>query len=118
MLSEGYGVSLLGGDERGGKALFGMVGVGVCEDSTAAPSNELFLRFATPLVIPDSVASIFLLATGLERPRSLPRLATPTPHVNVVLYPEQSFPISMHGVQYGRFLSQPIERFWQVKQSS
>jgi len=38
---------------------------------------------------------------GSVRPRSFPRLATPTPHVNVVLYPEQSFPRSKHCVQYG-----------------
>lgn len=31
-------------------------------------------------------------AIGRDNPRSLPLLATPTPHVNVVLYPEQSFP--------------------------
>ena len=61
------------------------VGVGVCEDSATGPSNDDFLRFATPLVIPPSLPSGFLLATGLERPRSFPRLATPTPHVKVVL---------------------------------
>ena len=38
-------------------------------------------------------------ATGNERPRSLPRLATPTPQVRVVLYPEQSLPCSIHWVQ-------------------
>lgn len=51
-------------------------------------------------------------------PRSLPLLATPTPHVNVVLYPEHSFPISIHCVQYGLFRSHFTERFEQVKQSS
>ncbi len=40
-----------------------------------------------------------LLAIGNDSPRNLPRLATPTPHVNVVLYPAQSFPPSKHGVQ-------------------
>jgi hypothetical protein len=99
MLSEGYGASLLGGDWSVGDVLFTVVGVGVWQDSTTAPRIELFLRFATPLFVAESLPSSFLLATGLERPLSLPRLATPTPHVNVVLYPEQSFPISMHGVQ-------------------
>ena len=31
-------------------------------------------------------------AIGSDNPRSLPLLATPTPHVSVVLYPEQSLP--------------------------
>lgn len=39
------------------------------------------------------------LATGKDMPRSLPRLATPTPHVKVVRYPEHSFPSSMHWPQ-------------------
>lgn len=111
MLSEGYGASLLAGDVLVGDVWFVVAGVGVAEDSTTAPSIELFLRFVTLLLVDGSLPSGFLLATGLERPLSLPRLATPTPHVNVVLYPEQSFPIVMHGVQYGRFLSQPTERF-------
>lgn len=34
--------------------------------------------------------------TGSDIPRSLPRLATPTPQVNVVLYPEHSLPWSKH----------------------
>lgn len=37
--------------------------------------------------------------TGSFWPRSLPRLATPTPHVNVVLYPEHSRPSSRHWEQ-------------------
>ena len=111
MLSEGYGASLLGGDVLVGDVWLVVVGVGVTDDSTTAPSSEPFLRFATLLLVDGSLPSGFLLATGLERPLSLPRLATPTPHVNVVLYPEQSFPIVMHGVQYGRFLSQPTDRF-------
>jgi len=41
-------------------------------------------------------------ATGKDIPRSLPRLATPTPHVRVVRYPVHSFPISTHCPQYGR----------------
>lgn len=119
MLSEEYVVSVFGGEERVGNDCCGMVGVGVWEDSIADPtSSELFLRFATLLFNPTSLPSSFLRSTGLDSPRSLPRLATPTPHVNVVLYPEHSFPISMHGVQYGRFRSQPTARFWHVKQSS
>jgi hypothetical protein len=35
-------------------------------------------------------------AMGSDKPRSLPRLATPTPHVSCVLYPEHSLPISKH----------------------
>ena len=56
-------------------------------------------------------------AIGNDSPRSLPLLATPTPHVNVVLYPAQSFPFSKHGVQYGLFLSQLAFSWVQVKQS-
>ena len=37
--------------------------------------------------------------TGSFWPRSFPRLATPTPHVNVVLYPEHSRPRSRHWEQ-------------------
>lgn len=86
MLSEGYGVSLLIGDIGDVNPWLIVVGVGVWDDSMPAPSNELFLRFAAALVGPVSLLPlIFLFATGLERPRSLPRLATPTPHVRVVL---------------------------------
>ena len=49
-------------------------------------------------------------AIGNDNPRSLPLLATPTPHVKVVLYPEQSFPWSRQGVQYGRRLSHLVWR--------
>lgn len=35
-------------------------------------------------------------AMGRERPRSLPRLATPTPQVSCVLYPEHSLLTSRH----------------------
>lgn len=58
-----------------------------------------------------------LPAIGNDNPRNLPLLATPTPHVRVVLYPAQSFPRSKHGVQYGLFLSQPTFSWVQVKQS-
>lgn len=85
MLSEGCGASVLGGEVDKVGLWLEVVGVGVCEDSVAGPSSEDFLRFATPLAIPPSVLSNFLLATGLERPLSFPRLATPTPHVKVVL---------------------------------
>lgn len=57
-------------------------------------------------------------ATGHVRPRSFPRLAIPTPHVKVVLYPEQSFPISRHWPQYGLLRSQGAFRFRHAKQSS
>ena len=58
------------------------------------------------------------LAMGRERPRSLPRLATPTPHVSCVLYPEHSFPTSRHCEQYGRRRSHLRFLLEQVKQSS
>ena len=45
------------------------------------------------------VAAEVAFAMGSDRPRSLPRLATPTPQVRVVRYPEHSFPISMHWPQ-------------------
>ena len=66
-----------------------------------------------------SQATAFLLfATGRDSPRSFPRLATPTPHVNCVLYPEHVLPRSMHWVQYGRLRSQVDCASWQAKQSS
>lgn len=58
------------------------------------------------------------LATGRESPRSFPRLATPTPQVNWVLYPEHSFPTSKHCEQYGRRRSHLTLLFVQAKQSS
>lgn len=58
------------------------------------------------------------LATGKDIPRSFPRLATPTPQVNVVRYPEHSFPSSMHCPQYGRRRSHFICLFLHAKQSS
>lgn len=56
--------------------------------------------------------------TGKDKPRSFPRLATPTPHVNVVLYPEHRPPRFRHCVQYGLRRSQLTWRLVQVKQSS
>lgn len=44
-------------------------------------------------------ASPAVSITGSFWPRSLPRLATPTPHVRVVLYPEHSRPSSRHWEQ-------------------
>jgi hypothetical protein len=35
-------------------------------------------------------------AIGRDKPLSFPRLATPTPQVNVVRYPEHSLPKSIH----------------------
>ena len=58
------------------------------------------------------------LITGKVMPLSLPRLATPTPQVSVVRYPEHSFPISTHCPQYGRRRSHFIPRFLHAKQSS
>lgn len=51
-------------------------------------TTELFLRFVTPppvLALPILLPSTFLFAMGHDNPRNLPRLATPTPHVRVVL---------------------------------
>lgn len=45
------------------------------------------------------LASLLVPATGNDSPRSFPLLATPTPHVSCVLYPEQSFPWSKHWEQ-------------------
>jgi hypothetical protein len=53
-----------------------------------------------------AIGFCLLAAIGSDSPLNFPRLATPTPHVKVVLYPAQSFPLSRHGVQYGLFLSQ------------
>lgn len=58
------------------------------------------------------------LGTGHDIPRSFPRLAMPTPHVNTVRYPVHSFPSSMHGPQYGRRRSHLICLFLHAKQSS
>ena len=57
-------------------------------------------------------------AMGRERPRSLPLLATPTPQVNWVLYPEHSLPTSRHWEQYGRRRSHLVFLLVQAKQSS
>ena len=49
-------------------------------------ATELFLLFLDRSSSPSTfVPSTFLSATGQASPRSLPRLATPTPHVKVVL---------------------------------
>jgi hypothetical protein len=56
-------------------------------------------------------------ATGRDKPRSLPRLATPTPQVNCVLYPEHSLPSSRHCEQYGRRRSHLVFLLVQAKQS-
>lgn len=58
------------------------------------------------------------LAMGRDKPRSLPRLATPTPQVSCVLYPEHSLPTSRHCEQYGLLLSHLTLRLVQAKQSS
>jgi hypothetical protein len=57
-------------------------------------------------------------ATGRDRPLSFPRLATPTPQVNCVLYPEHSLPTSRHWEQYGRRRSHLVFLLVQAKQSS
>lgn len=60
---------------------------------------EDFLLCAGTVFLGSVAPSSVSLATGHERPLSLPRLATPTPQVKVVLYPEQSFPNSKHWLQ-------------------
>lgn len=57
-------------------------------------------------------------ATGNDKPRSLPLLATPFPHVNCVLYPPQSFPSCKHLAQYGLRRSHAIDLLVHVKQSA
>ena len=62
----------------------------------------LWLLVAAPLCVSlDELAegSTSASMTGNFWPRSLPLLATPTPHVKVVLYPEHSRPISRHWEQ-------------------
>ena len=63
-------------------------------------------------------ATLLVPATGSDSPLNLPRLATPTPHVNWVLYPEQSLPSSRHCEQYGLRLSHFALLLEQVKQSA
>jgi hypothetical protein len=57
-------------------------------------------------------------AIGKDMPRSFPRLATPTPHVRVVRYPEHSFPFLTHCSQYGRRWSHFTPSFLHAKQST
>lgn len=76
---------------------------------TDSPFRMVFLCLANGLCV--------LPGIGNESPRNFPRLATPTPHVKVVLYPAQAFPPSRHGVQYGLFLSQLAFSLVHVKQS-
>lgn len=93
---------------RGGT---GLSEVGAVVDGFLRGCDRLF-RLVTP------TGPSVLSATGHVKPRSFPRLAMPTPHVSVVLYPEQSFPISRHCPQYGLLRSQGAFRFRHVKQSS
>lgn len=86
-----------------------VVVVGVATDAVD------FCAFESRVVL---VVCVGDLAIGSDMPRSLPRLATPTPQVKVVRYPEHSLPISMHCPQYGRRRSHLICRFLHAKQSS
>lgn len=54
------------------------------------------------ILVPCCAAAGGDFAIGKDMPRSFPRLATPTPQVRVVRYPEHSLPISTHCPQYGR----------------
>ena len=85
--------------------------------SCRAFDTEPVLRFFAGLSF-STGATFLLFAIGKARPRNFPLLATPTPHVKTVLYPEQSLPRSRHCVQYGLLLSQVVCKSWQAKQSS
>ena len=79
--------------------------------------TEPVLRFFAGLSF-STGATFLLFSMGNARPRNFPLLATPTPHVNTVLYPEQCLPRSRHCVQYGLLRSQVVCSSWQAKQSS
>lgn len=51
---------------------------------------------ASAVIFREMPAAFGALAIGSVFPLNLPLLATPTPQVKVVRYPEQSFPRSMH----------------------
>ncbi len=95
-----------------------LAGLASPPSSFLTTESELFRRRRRSSSGKMSLPSTFLFAMGQAKPRSLPLLATPTPQVNVVLYPEHSLPMSMHCVQYGRFRSHFTPRFPQAKQSS
>ncbi len=68
-----------------------------CESSRVGLSFVKFLGefgffFLLSVFTSDPWSTFLDFAIGNARPRSLPLLATPTPHVSVVLYPEQSLP--------------------------
>ena len=68
-----------------------------CESSRVGPSfvkslGEWRFFFLLSIFTSDPGSTFLDFAIGNAKPRSLPLLATPTPHVKVVLYPEQSFP--------------------------
>jgi hypothetical protein len=80
-----------------------------CPDGFSSPPER---RLLSP------VAAGCAPVIGRDSPRNLPRLATPTPQVNVVLYPAQSRPRFKHCEQYGRRRSQAEPSRAHVKQSS
>lgn len=109
--------------QRAWVALGGLRSWPPCTESDALRVGPSLASLPGPLVFlsssPSTVGATLLdLAMGKDRPRSLPLLATPTPQVNWVLYPEQSLPCSRQGVQYGRRRSHLDCLSWQAKQSS
>lgn len=95
---------------------------GACSILILTPSSlsrfRAVVEEALGLVVGGLLGTGADLATGSDKPRSFPRLATPTPHVNWVLYPEHSFPTSRHCEQYGRRRSHLVFLLVQAKQSS
>jgi hypothetical protein len=87
---------------------------GVCGLVLRGTAGIFFLGFATGI----DDASLLVPATGSDSPRNFPLLATPTPHVSCVLYPEQSLPWSRHCEQYGLRRSHCNARLLHVKQSA
>jgi hypothetical protein len=94
------------------------IGIGPVLATLMVSLSVLVDRVGRERAVSDFVVEVGCLATGVDSPLSFPRLATPTPQVNWVLYPEQSFPVSRHCEQYGLRRSHFIFFFRQVKQSS
>lgn len=86
--------------------------------SLEALDTEGFLFWTGAVFLLSVAFDVEGFATGHDSPRNFPRLAMPTPHVKVVLYPEQSLPVSRHWLQYGRRRSHGVWRLRHVKQSS
>ena len=113
----GCGVKVGGGGTVGDAAGSRLIGGGRSRVGFGVGGRDALPAVdGTPSALP--VLFVAVEATGSDRPRSFPRLATPTPQVSWVLYPEQVFPRSMHCVQYGRRRSQVVLSCWHAKQST